>query len=150
VLNGYARIPVVEGSTLQAVTDAHGVDAYGVGANSAQPHGLGEPFTTVIPVYNRPLRLPRHVLLWRRHKNTNHIFYQVHSVYDVNTCTLLISGQPHCETTDYRLSDTTASKSLGTTCVILMVPLYPSNLPRGFQIFGFGNHFRAGGFSGLG
>jgi len=27
--------------TLQAVTDAHGVDAHGVGANSAQPHGLG-------------------------------------------------------------------------------------------------------------
>ena len=26
---------------LQAVTDAHGVDAHGVGANSAQPHGLG-------------------------------------------------------------------------------------------------------------
>ena len=28
-------------TTLQAVTDAHGVDAHGVGANSAQPHGLG-------------------------------------------------------------------------------------------------------------
>jgi len=27
--------------SLQAVTDAHGVDAHGVGANSAQPHGLG-------------------------------------------------------------------------------------------------------------
>jgi len=26
--------------TLQAVTDAHGVDAHGVGAKSAQPHGL--------------------------------------------------------------------------------------------------------------
>jgi len=26
---------------LQAVTDARGVDANGVGANSAQPHGLG-------------------------------------------------------------------------------------------------------------
>ena len=39
---------------LQAVTAAHGVDAHGVGANSAQPHGLGEPFTTVLPVRNRP------------------------------------------------------------------------------------------------
>ena len=27
--------------TLQAVTDAHSVEAHGVGANSAQPHGLG-------------------------------------------------------------------------------------------------------------
>jgi len=26
---------------LQAVTDAHGVDTHGVGANSAPPHGLG-------------------------------------------------------------------------------------------------------------
>jgi len=25
---------------LEAVTDAHGVDAYGLGANSAQPQGL--------------------------------------------------------------------------------------------------------------
>jgi len=31
----------VEDSTLQAVTDAHGADAHGVGATSAQPHGLG-------------------------------------------------------------------------------------------------------------
>jgi len=48
------NLVLAEGSTLQAVTDAHGVDAHGVGANSVQLHGLGEPFTAVLPVYNRP------------------------------------------------------------------------------------------------
>jgi len=49
--------------TLQAVTDAHGVDRHGVGANNTQPHGLGQPLITVIPVVTVPNGYPVTVVL---------------------------------------------------------------------------------------
>ena len=54
ISNNQSGLIINQVHPLRAVTDAHGV-----GANSSQSHGLGSPFTTVIPVYNRRRRLPR-------------------------------------------------------------------------------------------
>ena len=47
----------------------------------------------------------------------------------------------------YRL---TTHSTLSPLLGILTHPSTPPNLARGFQRFGFKNHFRAGGFSDLG